>query len=238
MQTERAPETTERGEIGLPALVLWLGLFGAALYLLAGWPTTPPSLPESWPSWLMIEVWLRSPMLPTEWLIPLVQVVAWLVWGWTCLTVVLRVVVRALEVITRGAAWVQSLRVASDWLTVPFVRRAVDVSLAGLMMARVVVPAPVPAIPHAAGSEVVIASSVAWGSRGSRAGAPVQPAGGAGLVFGPMERTADPDGQSTTAADELVYTIRKGDTWSGIALTFYGTASRAEELLEGNLGRQ
>ena len=85
--------------------------------------------------------------LPLQWLISGVGLMAWIVWGWTCLFVILRIALNVLDAATRGAAWVDSLRKASDWLTLPIVRRAVDVSLAGLLVARVA------AIPAAAAAQ-------------------------------------------------------------------------------------
>src|SRR5207237_1321684 len=35
-----------------------------------------------------------------------------------------------------------------------------------------------------------------------------------------------------------IYTVRPGDTWTGIASEYYGDAARAEELLDANVGRQ
>ena len=61
---------------------------------------------------------------------------AWVVWLWTCATVLLRVGVDLADTLTRGARWVRSVRLLSDWLTLPIVSRAVDASLAGVMLAR------------------------------------------------------------------------------------------------------
>lgn len=37
--------------------------------------------------------------------------------------------------------------------------------------------------------------------------------------------------------DEVVYTVRPGDTLSGIALAFYGDAEQEDRIFEANLGR-
>jgi len=44
-----------------------------------------------------------------------------------------------LDAFTRRAAWVRSLRAATNWLVAPPIRRAVDASLSGLLLARVLV---------------------------------------------------------------------------------------------------
>lgn len=51
---------------------------------------------------------------------------AWAVRMWTCATVVLPLAVAFADTFTRGARWVRPVRVVSDWLTLPIVRRAVD----------------------------------------------------------------------------------------------------------------
>src|SRR5439155_15070776 len=57
------------------------------------------------------------------------------------------------------------------------------------------------------------------------------------LNFGD-ERIETEYSESTAAVgDKLVYTVRSGDTWWGIAERFYGDGSHAEELLETNIGR-
>src|SRR5262249_26697941 len=139
--------------VSLLFLVGWLAFFWAALSLLVGWPPHFPSMPSAWPNWSTIEVWLNSPILPTEWMIPLVGGVAWVLWGWTCVFVVLRTALTVLDSATRGALWVRSLHNPSNWLMIPAVRRAVDASLAGLLVARVAT------IPVAAVAESVTQSA-------------------------------------------------------------------------------
>jgi hypothetical protein len=75
--------------------------------------------PESLPSSQTVAVWLRSPILPSEQVIPVVRLAAWLIWGWTCLTVAVRIAVYVLDALTRGAGWVRSLQEISGWVTVP-----------------------------------------------------------------------------------------------------------------------
>jgi hypothetical protein len=58
--------------------------------------------------------------------------------GLPCVVRVLRVGVDLAEYLTRDAPWVRLTRGVSDALTLPFVRRAVDASLAGVLLVRVV----------------------------------------------------------------------------------------------------
>ncbi len=246
------PEPDGQGGIGLRGLTLWLALFGAAIYLLAGWPPALPTLPSSWPSRLVVEVWLRSPLLPLEWLVPTTRVVAWLVWGWTCLTVLARIALDVLDGLTRGAAWVRSLRAASNWLTLPLVRRAVDASLAGAVMARVIVPMPAVdryAPPHvtigSAVPDVTIPASVASVPRGNHVAIVAHQAAQPTGVFFDTDAPADtdaPEGEtddaSVTQPNGIIHTIQSGETWSGLAKRYLGDAGQAEYLLEANLGRE
>ena len=62
----------------------------------------------------------------------------------------LRITVVVAMHVAEGAAWVRSLRWLSDLLTLPFVRRAVDTSMAGALLVRVVVMAPSPPVAVAA----------------------------------------------------------------------------------------
>ncbi len=62
--------------IGLPALTIWLVVFGIAVYALAGWPPAIPALPTELPSWVSLEVWLRSPMLSLELALPVARFAA------------------------------------------------------------------------------------------------------------------------------------------------------------------
>ena len=146
------------GAFGLRGLIVWLAIFGGALYALEQiargrrcrcLPTLcrpgcrwtfgceAPS-PRSRYSNLCFSGYLGS------------------VWAWTCMSVVLRITVDMVDAATRGAAWVGGLRSASDWITLPIFRRIVDASLAGLILARVATQSPaVEAAPLTAAAVVV-----------------------------------------------------------------------------------
>jgi hypothetical protein len=95
-------EKRTRAGLGLAGLTLWLALFGTAVCVLAGWPSVTPALPSTGlPTLISVEVWLRSPMLAVDAVLPTVRLLAWLAWGWTCATVLLRVGVNALDLATK-----------------------------------------------------------------------------------------------------------------------------------------
>jgi len=214
---------------GLAVLVIWLVLFWAGLKFLVGWPPAFPALPSAWPSWPTIEVWLGSALLPTDWLIPSVGLMAWVIWGWTTVFVVVRLTLNGLEAATQGAAWVRSLVRATDWLMLPAVRRAVDASLAGLLVARVLT------VPTTAAAQTItpIAAVVSHDS---------DIEGGHQLTVGPEAGVLLND---PTAADDsaqrsprtVIHTVRLGETWTSISRQYFGTDDRAEQLLHENLGR-
>ncbi|MGI9145300.1 MAG: CPBP family intramembrane glutamic endopeptidase [Chloroflexota bacterium] len=133
--------TRRESELGLIGLLVWLGFFGVALAgleQLAGWPAQP-ALPDHLPSWASTQVWLNSPMAGLDTLVRVALDLAWIVWGLTAVSILLQALVDLLDAATRGAAWVRSLRLATSWLVVPPIRRAVDASLSGLLLARVLV---------------------------------------------------------------------------------------------------
>ena len=213
----------------LGVLLVWLVLFWAGLKFLVGWPPAFPALPGAWPSWPTIEVWLGSALLPTDWLIPSVGLIGWVIWGWTTVFVVVRLTLNGLEAATHGAAWVRSLVRATDWLMLPAVRRAVDASLAGLLVARVLT------VPTTAAAQTItpIAAVVSHDSD----------------TEGGHQYTVDQEANvllnGFTAADDsaegsqqvVIHTVRPGETWASIARQYFGTEDRAEQLLHENLGR-
>jgi nucleoid-associated protein YgaU/DNA-binding SARP family transcriptional activator len=197
-------------------LLVWLAVFGSAVYVLAGWPPAVPLVASGLPSSQVFEIWLRSPSLALDALLPSVRLLAWVVWAWTCAYVVIRVVLRVLEWLTRGAAWVHSLRSASNWLMIPAVRRVVDASLAGLIVIRV-------AMPMTATAEGARSLTVAVSQ------------------FSPFDENARgvvANSEAPMAADTAIHKVRDGDTWTAIAKAYYGDAGRAEGLLEANVGRE
>jgi nucleoid-associated protein YgaU len=120
------------------------------------------------------------------------------------------------------------VRVVSDWLTLPIVRRAVDASLAGVLLARVLTST---AVVEASPSDLVAFQTAAQHR------SPV----GEGWTTSPLrmqEEVSSQDSQITRQRnDEVLYTVRPDDTLSGIALAFYGYARQEDRIFQANLGR-
>jgi hypothetical protein len=128
-----------RSRIGLRGLVLWLAAGTLLWYRLIGWPPPAlPLLPSTLPSWAMVDVWLRSP-LAADWtgFVAAIGLIGWVFWAWAWVTVLLEVGVNLVDAATHHAAWVAVIRGELRPLTVPFIRRIVDASLGGLLLARV-----------------------------------------------------------------------------------------------------
>ena len=210
----------------LPILLGWLTLFGVGLKLLVGWPAAPV-LPDHMPSWSVIQVWIQSPGSSPAGLVSWAAALAWVVWVWTLASVLLRVVVDVADGLTRGARWVGSIRLVSDWLTIPLVRRAVDASLAGMLLARVVAQSGI-----AEASPLPQASVAAVQIQTGAVGHPRV------LSFAPSLGQDVFDENADDATGDVTYTVKAGDTLSGIALAYYGDPAQAERIYQANLGRE
>src|SRR5439155_18452142 len=126
------------------------------------------------------------------------------------------------------AAWVRSVMRATDWLMLPAVRHAVDASLAGLLVARVLtVPATASAQTTAPIASMVSHSGdVDDGHQYTR-------------VYHAGVRTISetPTRQSEAVSREVIHVVRAGETWSSIAREYFGDEDMAEQLPNDNVGR-
>ena len=87
------PERRDRSKMGMRGLLLWLALGSLLWYRLIGWPPPAlPPLPQTLPSWAMVDVWVRSP-LATDWtgFVATIGLVGWAFWAWAWATVLLEV---------------------------------------------------------------------------------------------------------------------------------------------------
>ncbi len=187
-------------------LIVLLAVTGAALYATAG----PPRLPGAVTSpsdWLDT---LRGTSIPLEGLGWILTTVAWVIWVWLSLSLVLRLFVAVADVATHGAAWVRSLRRTTDAFTLPVVRRAVDSALAVAMVVQVVAHAT-----PAAAAEL-----------------PVPPPA---VVQSIDARNVSSPRQAARVAN---YTVQANDTIWSIAERFYGTGHEYPRLVEANVGRE
>ena len=216
MQTIRPPyaETTEQHQesrLGSLGFVLMLALAFALLSRFAG----PPHLPPSLPSASTAVQTLRGSDIPVEALGYLLTTLGWILWCWIVVTLVVNVVIGLAEKVTRGAAWVRSLRVVSDRLTARFIRRAADGMLATVVVVNLVgrpamsaVAAPLP----------------------SPAAMSVQHQGAPRADLPTVAPREDQGG--------VHYTVQPGDNLFDIAQRFYGTGYEYKRIVAANIDRR
>jgi len=235
----RAAERGHRTSVGLPGLVLGLAVGTLLWYRLIGWP--PPVLPpllQTVPSWATVDVWLRSPMA-TDWtgFVAAIGLVGWAFWVWVWASVLLELAVNLADAATQGAAWVAVARTALRPLTVPFIRRIVDASLGGLLVARVALQ---PVVVEAAASPWQAEVATVASSRADTAQAFTLR--GASRLRGPSFQEARafqeaaPDTAGQEGRHEVLYHVQPGDSLWAIAERFYGDGEQEARLFEANLG--
>src|SRR6266700_3445663 len=233
------PERRDRPKMGMRGLLLWLALGSLLWYRLIGWPPPAlPPLPQTLPSWAMVDVWLRSP-LAMDWtgFVATIGLVGWAFWAWAWATVLLEVAVNLADAATHGAAWVLAARGALRPVTIPFVRRVVDASLSGLLLARVALqPAAAMevAIPWQAEAAAVAPSGNGWAHAFIQREA--RPRGAEVLKFRAVELAAE-DTAGQESGHELVYHVQPGDSLWAIAERFYGDGEQEVRLFAANVGR-
>lgn len=200
----------------------YLGLAGLLVGLLLGavvlYATGPPHLPAHLPGWSVAGATLRGSSLPLGLLAYILSMTAWAVWLWIVGSLLLRVLVLAIDAMTHGAAWVADLRAISDRVTLPIVRRAVD----GALVAMVVVNVASRTVSGAAAASPPIATSSHIAVMRSHATVP-------------GSDTAARNGQRP---QDATYTVQAGDTLWAIAQRFYGTGYEFPRLVAANVGRQ
>jgi DNA-binding SARP family transcriptional activator len=233
------PERRHRPTMGMRGLLLWLALGSLLWYRLIGWPPPAlPPLPQTLPSWAMVDVSVRSP-LATDWtgFVATIGLVGWAFWAWAWATVLLEVAVNLADAATHGAAWVLAARAALRPVTVPFVRRVVDASLGGLLLARVALQ-PVAmgvAIPWQAEAAAVAPSSAGWAHGFIQREA--MPRKAEVLKFGAVQWAAQDTAGQEDGHHELLYHVQPGDSLWAIAERFYGDGEQEVRLFAANVGQ-
>ena len=156
---------------------------------------------------------LNGTYLPPEAVTYVVTTVAWVLWGWLTLSLALRLVVLGAEIVARGAAWVRALRLISDRVTLPVVRRLVDGAVVTVLVVNLMArAAPAQASPLASSAVTVTAS------------------GGTGSEASPARPAQESSGRTVR------YTVQAGDTLWSISERFYGTGFEYKRLLRANAG--
>ncbi|HEX2034569.1 MAG TPA: LysM peptidoglycan-binding domain-containing protein, partial [Chloroflexota bacterium] len=232
-----APRT---GGASLAGLLLALAAGGWLLYRLSGRPRLPRSLPAPEAIWQA----LQRPDLPLDAALPVLAALAWALWLWLVVSVVLRLAVLAADGLTQGAAWVGALRRLSDRLTLPVVRRVID----GAVVAGVVVSLAGRASPAAAAAIEDVPASVTY-----QAPPPAPPHSGPpepadpepalpAVPSTPAQRIAGqpapPDVDDQAPPQVAVYRVKAGDNLWHIAERYYGSGEAFPLLVEANAGRR
>jgi len=116
-----------------------LGTLAALLYRFYG----PPGLPANVPDFTQVRTILLGPELPVEAVIYLIATLLWIIWAWFALSLVLQMIVAAVETVARGARWVRGLRRFIDIVSPALVQRVakpVAVGMVALTLARSAAP--------------------------------------------------------------------------------------------------
>jgi len=194
---------------GLLGLVAGLAIGGATLLAIAG----PPHLPAELPDRTSLARTLNGTHLAPEAVRYVVTTVAWVIWGWLTLSLALRLVVVGAEIVAQGASWVRALRLISDRLTLPVVRRLVDGAVVTVLVVNLMArAAPAQASPLPLSAVTVTAL------------------GGMASEASPARHTQESSGRTVR------YTVQAGDTLWSISERFYGTGFEYKRLLRANAG--
>lgn len=200
------PRVEPEPDISLPKLLVGLAA-GAVVLAVVGLPVLPTSLPPL-PDETQLELLVRSPTSDQiDGAVSFLTWLVWLLWSWLAVTTALRLAVIAVERVAAGAGWVRSLHVLSDLVTLPAVRRAIDASLAGMILVRVAAASPAAAepLPRQAYAQV----------------REIEPRRGAWTIRPPGVAAPSP-GDIQLAPGDVLYIVEPGDTLQSIGLHFYG----------------
>ncbi|HEY8744555.1 MAG TPA: LysM peptidoglycan-binding domain-containing protein, partial [Chloroflexota bacterium] len=197
--------------LGVLGLVATLIIGAVVLYRLAG----PPHVPTDLPTWTASKAVLTGTDVPYAAITYVFSTAAWLIWFWVVGSILLRLLVTVAETVTRGAAWVLSLRALSDRVTLPVIRKLVDGAVVAVTVAQLVsrttaiaAAAPAPATPSAALAHAA-----------SHAPASTRPA------------------THLAAPVAVTYRVRDGDNLWAIAEQFYGDGSQFPRIIAANADR-
>jgi nucleoid-associated protein YgaU len=174
---------------------------------------------------VQLELLVRSPT--SEQIGAAVQLLEWAFWlGWMFVvaTTLLRIIVVLATRIADGAAWVRSLRWLSDLLTLPFIRRAVDSSMAGAILLRVAFVAPSAPVAYAA----PITAQV---SPVEDPTAPPAAAAASSQVATPDQAPAD------MQPGDVLHVVRYGETLISISRTYFGDEDHWKQIYADNRHR-
>lgn len=202
--SEQGPSPA-RQRFNLTGLVATLALGAFVLYRLSG----PPHVPTSLPTLRQVTLALASSAVPYGAFVYLLTTAAWLIWLWLVGSLLLRLLVVIAETMGRGTAWVRSLRVLSDRLTLPLVRRLVDGAVATATVVQLVSRA------------TPLASA-----------APLPP-----HPTPIMAQAIPPTMRHAGNSSDVTYTVQADDNLWVIAERFYGDGEAYPRIVAANVGQ-
>ena len=191
-----AGDERRQHRLALFGLLVGITVGGMTLLRVAG----PPQLPAELPSIAVLTGTLNGSYVPPAAVAYVVMTAAWALWGWLALSVALRLLVVGAEIIAHGASWVRALRLISDLVTLPIVRRLIDGAIVTVLVVNVMA--------RAAPAQAASLSTSAITETRSGDGSPWS---------GPMSPARDSSGRT------VKYTVQPGDTLWTISERFYGT---------------
>jgi two-component SAPR family response regulator/nucleoid-associated protein YgaU len=174
----------------------------------------PPRVPSGVPRIQDVTAALSGSTLPLQPLVLVLIDLAWAVWGWILASLAVQLLLEVAEAVTRGAAWVRSLRRYADRLTFPLARRAVAAAFAMQILSR--------GVPLAS-AQPLSAAEVVYLAQSQSGPASFDTIQGADAESNPVEAS---------------YLVRPGDTLWSIADHAYGSGAAYRRLVEANLGRR
>jgi DNA-binding SARP family transcriptional activator len=223
------------------ALGLAAGVAGLPLVLQA--MAGPPSL-SGLPTWTWVRKGLRDQYLPVDPLLRAMGLLAWGLWAYVALVVVLRAV--ALLAARRRLAGAAALLAATNLVTIPALRSMVDAAVGVSLLASAVTP-PTPAAPEPAAVVRTVQAPLGW----DRARALLDSVHTAPSLARPTAPATTPATSGTPARDgprsdpeerppappNRRYTVEPGDSLWRIAERELGDPYRWGEIFALNRGR-
>lgn len=202
------------GRTSLVALTGALVVTGGTLATVAG----GPRLPRVELTIGHLGQFLGGTDLPVTALLDTLVDVAWLVWAWTLVSLVLDLALACTELVLGGVGWVRWMRVGLDRWSMPLARRAVAGAFALELFAR--------------GLSVAHAAPLESPDQDARTAAVVIAATRPGVAVDPR------DSPSVSRPDSSgAYLVRPGDTLWSIAERAYGSGTVYRRIVDANVGR-
>ncbi|MQA00407.1 MAG: LysM peptidoglycan-binding domain-containing protein [Dehalococcoidia bacterium] len=188
----------------------------ALLRLTGGPPRSPAGILDA----DRLEAVLTSSSLAAADVAAVAITAGWVALGYLAFSIILRFLVASLASLAGGATWTASALRASDLLTLPVVRRAIDGALAGVLLGASWLP------PMMAGRASAVAEPVPVVALHRPAAHPL-----------PAAPVARPGTRPDADGGYVEYALGRGEYLWAVAQRLYGDGSRWTEIFEANRGR-